>query len=146
MALGCTLPPVWLVPTGVYLIKFLIRNLSYSPCSEPSRTVLFPNVTYTLHNVRPPPVLTRVTPLYRSILLFLHGVNCLSVLRARIPRFCLYVLSSYHILIMFCLYKVRIPALSRSRVLVCQRAPAPAYQILLRVPKFVYSVKRKVAK
>ena len=29
VALGCILPPVWLVPTGVYLIKFLIGNLSY---------------------------------------------------------------------------------------------------------------------
>ena len=47
VALGCTLPPVWLVPTGVYLIKFLIGNLSYSPCSEPGRTVLFPDVTST---------------------------------------------------------------------------------------------------
>ena len=28
VALGCTLPPVWLEPTGVYLIKFLIGNLS----------------------------------------------------------------------------------------------------------------------
>ena len=51
VALGCkcTLPPVWLVPTGVYLIKFLIGNLSYSPCSEPSHTVLFPDVTYTMY-------------------------------------------------------------------------------------------------
>ena len=49
VALGCTLPPVWLVPPGVYLIKFLIGNLSYSPCSEPSRTVLFPDVTYTMY-------------------------------------------------------------------------------------------------
>ena len=39
VALGCTLPPEWLVPTGVYLIKFLIGNLSYSPSSEPSSTV-----------------------------------------------------------------------------------------------------------
>ena len=38
------------MPTGVYLIKFLIGNLSYSPCSEPS-----------LHNVRPPPVLIQFT-------------------------------------------------------------------------------------
>ena len=35
VALGCTLLPVWLAHTGVYLIKFLIVNLSYSPCSEP---------------------------------------------------------------------------------------------------------------
>ena len=27
---------------GVYLIKFLLRNLSYSPCSEPSRTQCIP--------------------------------------------------------------------------------------------------------
>ena len=44
VALACTLPPMWLVPTGVYLIKYLIGNLSYGPCSEPSRTVLFPDV------------------------------------------------------------------------------------------------------
>ena len=44
MALGFTLPPVWLkVSTSVYLIKCLIGNLSYSPCSEPSCTVLFPD-------------------------------------------------------------------------------------------------------
>ena len=42
VALGCTLPPVWLVPTSVYLIIFLIGKLSYSPCSEPSHTVFFP--------------------------------------------------------------------------------------------------------
>ena len=46
VALGCTLPPVW--PRS-YLIKFLIRNLSNSPCSEPSRTVLFPDVMFTRH-------------------------------------------------------------------------------------------------
>ena len=39
VALGCTLPPVWLVPAGVYLIKFLIGNRSYSSCIEPSHTV-----------------------------------------------------------------------------------------------------------
>ena len=32
-----------------YLIKFSIRNLSYSPCSEPSRTVLLPDVIYTMY-------------------------------------------------------------------------------------------------
>ena len=47
MALDCTLPPVWLVPTGVYLIYFLIGNLSYSPGSEPSHTVLFLDVMYS---------------------------------------------------------------------------------------------------
>ena len=31
------------VATSVYLIKCLIGNLSYSPCSEPSCTVLFPD-------------------------------------------------------------------------------------------------------
>ena len=30
-ALGCTLPPVWLVSNTVYLIYFLIRKLSYIP-------------------------------------------------------------------------------------------------------------------
>ena len=39
--------------SGVYLIKFLIGNLSYSPCSEPSRTVLFPEVTYTMYARHP---------------------------------------------------------------------------------------------
>ena len=47
MAHQCTAPPVWLVPTGVYLITFLIGNLSYSPCSEPSRAVLFLDLMYT---------------------------------------------------------------------------------------------------
>ena len=32
-----------------YLIKFLIRNLSYSLCSEPSRTVHLPAVMYTMY-------------------------------------------------------------------------------------------------
>ena len=50
VALGCTLPPVWL---ELYLIKFLIRNLSYSPCSEPSRTVLSREVTYTMYARHP---------------------------------------------------------------------------------------------
>ena len=50
-----------------YLVKFLIRNLSYSPCSEPSRTVLLLNVMYIVHNVRPPPVSTQFTPLGRPI-------------------------------------------------------------------------------
>ena len=53
VALGCTLPPVWLVPTGVYLIKFLIGTLSYSPCSKPSRTVLLPDVTHTMYARHP---------------------------------------------------------------------------------------------
>ena len=48
-----------------YPIKFSIRNLSYSSCSEPSRTVLLPDVMYT----RPPPVLIQFTPLGRSILI-----------------------------------------------------------------------------
>ena len=75
VALGCTLPPVWLGPTGVYLIKFLIGNLSNSPCNEPSLTVLFLDVTYTMYTASPPPFLTQVTPLYHSILLFLHGAE-----------------------------------------------------------------------
>ena len=45
----CTAPPVWLVPTCVYLIKFLIWNLSYSLCNEPSCTVLFLNLMYTMY-------------------------------------------------------------------------------------------------
>ena len=36
-----------------YLIKFLIGNLSYSPCSEPSHTVLFPDVMYTMYARHP---------------------------------------------------------------------------------------------
>ena len=38
-----------------YLIKFLIRNLSYSPCSEPSRTVLFSDVMFTMYARHPYP-------------------------------------------------------------------------------------------
>ena len=57
-----------------YLVNFPIRNLSYTPCNEPSRTVLLLDV----HNVRPPPVLTQFTPLGRSILVFLHGFAFLS--------------------------------------------------------------------
>ena len=38
---------------GVYLIKFLIRNLSYSPCSKPSRAVLFPDVMVTMYARHP---------------------------------------------------------------------------------------------
>ena len=45
VALPCTLPPVWL--HGVYLIYFLIGNLSYIPCSEPSRSVRLLDVMYT---------------------------------------------------------------------------------------------------
>ena len=47
--------------SGLYLIKFLIGNLSYSPCSEPSRTVLLLDVMYTqctpatrLNTIHPP--------------------------------------------------------------------------------------------
>ena len=36
-----------------YLIKFSIRNLSYSPSSEPSQTVLLPDVMYTMYARRP---------------------------------------------------------------------------------------------
>ena len=49
----CTVPPVWLVPKGVYLIIFLIGNLSYIPCSEPSRTVLFLDQMYTMYARHP---------------------------------------------------------------------------------------------
>ena len=34
---------------GVYLIYFLIGNLSYTPCCEPSRTVLLLDVIYCTH-------------------------------------------------------------------------------------------------
>ena len=56
-----------------YLVKFLSGNLSYTLFSEPSRTALLPDVTYTLHNVHPPPVLTQFTRLGRSI--FLKGLS-----------------------------------------------------------------------
>ena len=36
-----------------YLIKFLIGNLSYSPCSKPSRTVLLLNVMFTMYPRHP---------------------------------------------------------------------------------------------
>ena len=36
-----------------YLIKFLIRNLSYSLCSQPNRTVLFPDVMFTMYARNP---------------------------------------------------------------------------------------------
>ena len=42
-ALPCTLPPVWLELPDL----LLIRKLSYSPSSKPSRTVLFLDVMYT---------------------------------------------------------------------------------------------------
>ena len=61
------LASVWLLPTVVYLIKFLIGNLSYSPCSEPSRTVLLLDVMYTMY-ARPPLVLIQFSPLGHSIL------------------------------------------------------------------------------
>ena len=38
----------------IYLIKFLIRNLSYSPSSEPSRTVLLLDIMYTMYARHPP--------------------------------------------------------------------------------------------
>ena len=47
-ALPCTLPPVWLVSRTVYLIYFLIGNLSYTTCSEPSRTDLLLDVMYIM--------------------------------------------------------------------------------------------------
>ena len=46
-ALGCTLPPEWLVSSTVYLIYYLIGNLSYTSSSEPSLTVLLLDVMYT---------------------------------------------------------------------------------------------------
>ena len=48
--LQCTLPPVWL---RSYLIKFLIWNLSYIPCSEPSLTVLLLDVIFTMYARHP---------------------------------------------------------------------------------------------
>ena len=54
-----------------YLIKFSIGNLSYSPCSEPSHTVLLPDVLYKMY-ARHAPVLIQFTPLGRFILLFLQ--------------------------------------------------------------------------
>ena len=36
-----------------HLVKFLIRNLSYSPWSEPSRTVLLLDVMYTMYARHP---------------------------------------------------------------------------------------------
>ena len=38
---------------GVYLIKFLIRNLSCTPCSKPSRTVRLLDVMYTMYARHP---------------------------------------------------------------------------------------------
>ena len=70
-ALACTVPPVWL---ELYLVKFLIKNLSYSLCMyrETSHTVIFLNVMYTMYAATrlktfPPPL--------PSILLFLHGLD-----------------------------------------------------------------------
>ena len=36
-----------------YLVKFLIWNLSYSPCSEPNHTVLLLDVMYTMYARHP---------------------------------------------------------------------------------------------
>ena len=36
-----------------YLIRFSNRNLSYGPCSEPSRTVDLPDVIYTMYARHP---------------------------------------------------------------------------------------------
>ena len=44
-ALPCTYTPACVAV--IYLIYFLIGNLSYTPCSEPSRTVLLLDVMYT---------------------------------------------------------------------------------------------------
>ena len=43
-ALGCTLPHVWLVCT--YLVFDRESLILYTPCSEPSRTVLLFDVMY----------------------------------------------------------------------------------------------------
>ena len=52
-----------------YLIKFSIGNLSYSPCSEPSHTVLLPDVLYKMY-ARHAPVLIQFTPLGASYYYF----------------------------------------------------------------------------
>ena len=72
MVLGCTLPPVWLVPTGVYLVKFLIGNLSYSP-----HVANLAVQSFSRCNVHTTPAtrLNTSRPLYSSILLLLHGDN-----------------------------------------------------------------------
>ena len=62
-ALGCTVPPVWLE-----LPEFVIGNLSYTPCREPSRTVLMLDVMYTMNaatrlNTKHPPF---TAPYYNS--------------------------------------------------------------------------------
>ena len=46
---------------GLYLIKFLFGNLSFSPCSEPSR-MYSPAPRCNVHNALPPPVLIQCTP------------------------------------------------------------------------------------
>ena len=38
---------------GLYLIKFFFGNLSYTPCTDPSRTVLLLDVMYTMHSHHP---------------------------------------------------------------------------------------------
>ena len=56
-----------------YLIYFLIGNLSYSPCSEPSSTVLLLDVMYTMDPLFPTTQLNEIhhpRPLY---LYFLYG-------------------------------------------------------------------------
>ena len=71
-ALACTVYTVQSRLCGwSYLIKFSIGNLSYSPCSEPSHTVLLPDVLYKMY-ARHAPVLIQFTPLGRFILLFLQ--------------------------------------------------------------------------
>ena len=68
-----------------YLMKFLIRNLSYIPCDEPSRnipcdepsrTVLFPDVMFTMyarhlskHNSPPLSALFIIPPWVRQLLI-----------------------------------------------------------------------------
>ena len=69
-ALTCTLP---LCVAGVYLIYFSIGNLSYTPCSEPSRSVLLLDVIYTtdFHHQST----SNSPPWANPFNLFLHGVN-----------------------------------------------------------------------
>ena len=58
-ALACTVYTVQSRLCGwSYLIKFSIGNLSYSPCSEPSHTVLLPDVLYKMY--------ARHAPVYNS--------------------------------------------------------------------------------
>ena len=59
--LHLALLPACLCVGGLYLIKFLFGNLSFSPCSEPSR-MYSPAPRCNVHNALPPPVLIQCTP------------------------------------------------------------------------------------